>query len=112
MLSPACSAAALSPCQVDCTTTKGPIPVLTEEENPRKPSRRLAFEDAVQIWLAVWDDEFKNRIAARFDCNVARVYDVLQGRLHPGSKKVAQERRGRGDDDPPPPPPSQPSLPL
>ena len=63
-----------------------------EEVDPRKPSHRLTFEEAVDVWLRVWRGEYKNRIAARYDCNIWRVYDVLNGKLHPGSEQVARQR--------------------
>ena len=50
----------------------------------------LTFEDAVQVWLIYWKGEFQNRIAARFDCNPARISEVLKGKLHPGSEQVAR----------------------
>ncbi len=55
----------------------------------RKPSRRLTFDDAVQIWRRASQGEFQNRIAADFDCNPGRVNDVLKGRKHKGSREVA-----------------------
>lgn len=54
------------------------------------PSRRLTFEDAVQVWLIYWKGEFQNRIAALFDCNPARISEVIKGKLHPGSEQVAR----------------------
>ena len=54
------------------------------------PSRRLTFEDAVQVWLIYWKGEFQNRIAARFDCNPARISEVLKGKLHPVGEQVAR----------------------
>lgn len=43
------------------------------ENAVRKPSHRLTFDEAVQIWLAIWRGEYKNRIAAGYDVNVARI---------------------------------------
>jgi hypothetical protein len=45
----------------------------------RKPSYRLTFEDAVTVWKWYWSGEFQNRIAARFDCNPARGFQLLAG---------------------------------
>lgn len=56
-----------------------------------KPSRRLTFEDAVEVWLLWWDGEHKQRIAARFDVNVARVYEVYHGKIHLGSREAAEK---------------------
>lgn len=57
----------------------------------RQPSHRLTFDEAVQVWLAIWRGEYKNRIAAKYDVNVWRIYDVKDGRLHPGSEAIARE---------------------
>lgn len=59
----------------------------------RKPSYRLTFEDAVQIWLLHWDGDFQNRIAARYDVNPGRVNEVLKERAHVGSRAAALQRR-------------------
>ena len=58
-----------------------------------KPSYRLTFNDAVEIWLRNWNGEFQNRIAASFDVNPARVNEVLKERKHVGSREVAFKRR-------------------
>lgn len=69
---------------------------ITSDETPIRrrgtPSRRLTFEDAVQVWLIYWQGEFQNRIAARFDCNPARISEVIHGHLHPGSEDAARGR--------------------
>lgn len=68
-------------------------------KNWRKPSHRLTFEEAVEIWLRIWRGEFQNRIAADFDVNPGRVCDVKMGRLHPGSRDVAISRLKPSDRD-------------
>lgn len=55
----------------------------------RTPSHRLTFSDAVQIWQRYISKEFVQRISAQFDCNVGRIYEVVLGELHPGSKEQA-----------------------
>ena len=62
------------------------------DNTPQKPSHRLTFDEAVDVWLALWRGEFKNRIAARYDVNSWRIYDVKNGKLHPGSEQVARSR--------------------
>lgn len=57
----------------------------------RKPSHQLTFDEAVEVWLLWWSGEFKNRIAARFDVNVWRIYEVKHGKLHPGSREAAEK---------------------
>jgi predicted XRE-type DNA-binding protein len=59
----------------------------------RRPSNRLTFDNAVEIWLRYWNGEFQNRIAALFDVNPGRVSDVVKGRKHRGSEQVARRRR-------------------
>lgn len=58
--------------------------------NVRTPSHKLTFDEAVEVWLMLWQGHYKNRIAAHYDVNVWRVYDVKHGKLHPGSRFVAE----------------------
>lgn len=55
----------------------------------RKPSYKLTFDDAVEIWRRFRRGEFQNRIAADFDVNPGRVNDVLKERTHKGSRQAA-----------------------
>jgi hypothetical protein len=57
--------------------------------NNRKPSHRLSFADAVIVWKRYIKHDFVQRIAAELDCNVGRIYDVVRGKLQPGSKEQA-----------------------
>lgn len=57
--------------------------------NIRTPSHRLTFADAVEVWKLYIAKYFVQRIAAQFDCNVGRIYEVVQGAMHPGSKEQA-----------------------
>ena len=57
---------------------------------PRKPSYRLTFNDAVEVWRRYWAGEYQNRIAAFFDVNQGRVNEVIKGRRHPGSETAAR----------------------
>jgi hypothetical protein len=66
----------------------------------RKPSHKLTFDDAVQVWLAIWRGECKNRIAARYDVNIWRIYEVKNGELHSGSEAVAREIWGKNKQNP------------
>lgn len=56
----------------------------------RRPSYRLTFEDAVQIWKRVWAGEFQHRIAADYDVNPGRISEVVKERKFPGSRAAAQ----------------------
>jgi hypothetical protein len=53
---------------------------------------RLAYEDAVNIWLRYWHGEFQHNIAASYSVNPGRVNDVLKERAHDGSKASAAAR--------------------
>lgn len=57
----------------------------------RVPSRKLTFDDAVEVWICLWRGDYKHRIAQNFGVNVGRLYDVKSGKLHPGSEAVARE---------------------
>ncbi len=59
-------------------------------EYVRKPSKKLTFKEAVEIWKRLWNGEFQNRIAADYDVNPARVSDIKMGRLHFGSEAAAK----------------------
>jgi hypothetical protein len=54
---------------------------------------RLTFNDAVDMWLRHWAGEYQHTIAARYDVSQGRVNDVLNERLHIGSKAVAATKR-------------------
>lgn len=55
----------------------------------RQPSRRLSFDDAVEIHRRLRRGEFVNRIAAHFDVNPGRVSEIKKGVRHPGSREAA-----------------------
>ena len=57
----------------------------------REPTRRLSFEDAVEIWKRFWAGEYQHRIAAAFDVNPARVSEVIKGHKFPGSRDIAAQ---------------------
>ncbi len=59
----------------------------------RRPSRRLTFEDAVNIWPRIWHGEFLNRIAAEYDVNPGRIAEIKKEKRFAGSKEVALVRR-------------------
>jgi hypothetical protein len=56
----------------------------------RKPSYRLTFNDAVEVWRRYWAGEIQSRIAAFFDVNQGRISEVVNGELHPGSIDAAR----------------------
>jgi hypothetical protein len=78
----------------------------------RRPSRKLTFDDAVEIWL-IWltTREIQSRIASKFDTNQGRVCEVLAETRHPGARKVALVRlRGANDNGGDDSGPDQPKL--
>jgi hypothetical protein len=58
-----------------------------------KETYRLTFDDAVDVWLRYWNDEYQYEIAASYPVNQGRINDVLKERLRPGSKKAAEAKR-------------------
>ncbi|ANL35316.1 hypothetical protein [Rhizobium phaseoli] len=54
---------------------------------------RLTLEDAVQVWLHRWSGEYQHEIASRFGVNQGRVNEVLKGKRHPESERIAREKR-------------------
>lgn len=62
-------------------------------EIPRKSSRSLTFDDAVDIWLRHWAGEYQHTTAAAYGVNQGRINEVLKGRLHVGSEAVASAKR-------------------
>ena len=61
------------------------------------PSHQLTFDDAVGTWLRLWKGEFKNRIAAAYDVNVWRLYEVWREEKHVGSREVALRQLAKTD---------------
>lgn len=58
-----------------------------------RPSRKLTFDDAIQVWIRHWGGEFQNRIAASYDVNPGRVNEVIKQRIHVGSKEAAMNAK-------------------
>ena len=53
----------------------------------------LTFDDAVDVWLRYWSEEFQHKIAASYGVNQGRVNEVLKKRLHIGSRQIAASKR-------------------
>jgi hypothetical protein len=62
-------------------------------KNPRRPSYKLNFNDAVEVWLMYWDGHLQSRIAARFDTNIGRISEVVNEKTHVGSRAAAMAKR-------------------
>ena len=59
----------------------------------QKPSYKLTFDDAVDIWLRSWAGEYQHRIAADYDVNPGRINEVLKEQTHKGSREAAAAKR-------------------
>ncbi|MGX9117892.1 hypothetical protein ACWTU6_14595 [Mesorhizobium sp. BHbsci] len=57
------------------------------------PTYKLTFDDAVEIWLRHSNGDYQHHIAADYWVNPGRINDVLKGRKHLGSEKIAAEKR-------------------
>jgi predicted transcriptional regulator len=55
---------------------------------------RVGFEEAVEVWTRWHRGELAARIAAAFDVNVGRIYEVVHSKVHPNSKAVAERKLG------------------
>ena len=55
----------------------------------RRPSPRLRFDDAVEIWKRHLLGETQHHIAQAFGVNQGRVSEVLKERRHLGSRAAA-----------------------
>ena len=61
----------------------------------RRPSTKLTFSDAIEIWLLYWNGEFQNRIAAKFDVNPGRISEIVKERTFLGSRIKAAKLIGK-----------------
>jgi hypothetical protein len=61
-------------------------------KDPRTPSHKLTFNDAVEVWNYYALGHFPHRISAHFDTDPARIYDVLKELKHVGSRQKAIEQ--------------------
>lgn len=58
------------------------------------PSKKLTFENAVEIWPKIWAKEYQNRIAAEYDVNPGRISEIKSEILHSGSYEEAVKKFG------------------
>ncbi|KAB2863970.1 MAG: hypothetical protein F9K43_18425 [Bauldia sp.] len=58
----------------------------------RRPSPRLTFDDAVEVWKRHWLGEAQHHIAQGFNCNPGRINEVLKEKRHVGSRQAALGR--------------------
>lgn len=59
--------------------------------NYGRPSRRLTLEDAIQVWILLWDGWLQSRIAAHFDVNSGRISEVKTGKRFPEAFHLASQ---------------------
>lgn len=68
----------------------------------RTPSRRLTFDDAVEIWVVrLKTGEFQNRIAAQYDVNPGRVNAILKRKRFPDAYEAALAKLKADNDNEP-----------
>jgi len=68
---------------------------MNDRREQRRPSRRLSFEDAVEIQRRLRTGEFVHRIAADFDVNPGRVSEIRHGFKHKGSREASMGGESR-----------------
>jgi hypothetical protein len=61
-------------------------------DNDNKPTYRLTFVDAIEVWLRHWSGQFQHHIAAHFGVNPGRVNEVLKGHKFLGSREDAEKQ--------------------
>jgi hypothetical protein len=62
------------------------------DNNVRKPSHRLTFEEAVEVQIRILRGELHSRIAPDYDVNAGRISEVKTGKIHHGSYEEALRR--------------------
>jgi len=58
----------------------------------RRPSSRLTFEDAIEIWIRIIRGEYQSRIAADYDVNIGRISEIKTAKKFEGSEPKAREK--------------------
>jgi hypothetical protein len=63
------------------------MPEITKlPQHPHKPSRRLTWQIASEIWRLRREGHLQHRIAAHLDLNQGRVSEVLAGKRFPEAR--------------------------
>jgi len=55
----------------------------------RRPSPRLTFDDAVEVWKRHFLGESQHHIAQAFRVNQGRINEILKEKRHVGSRQAA-----------------------
>jgi predicted XRE-type DNA-binding protein len=55
----------------------------------RRPPR-LAYTDAITVWLMRWVGTYQHDIAAHFGVNQGRISEILTGKRWPESERAAR----------------------
>lgn len=53
--------------------------------------QKLTFNDAVRIWLLLWQGWKQHDIAALYGVNQGRISEIHTGKRFPGSEAVARQ---------------------
>ena len=57
--------------------------------DPTKPSKRLTFQDAIEIWKPAVKGWLQHLIASKLGVNQGRISEVLNGKRFPEAKRLA-----------------------
>lgn len=57
--------------------------------DPKKESRKLLLQDAVEVWRRKALGHLQHHIAAHFGVNQGRVSEILNGKTYPEARKLA-----------------------
>jgi hypothetical protein len=60
----------------------------------RRPSPRLTFDDAAEVWKRHFLGEAQHHIAQAFGVNQGRISEILKEKRHVGSRTVALGNSG------------------
>jgi hypothetical protein len=58
----------------------------------RRPSPRLTFDDAIEVWKRHFLGESQHHVAQAFAVNQGRISEILKEHRHVGSRRVALGR--------------------
>lgn len=73
--------------------SKLPTRVLLGAEVAQRPvTRSLSEDDAVDVWIARWLRVRRKDLVQRYGCDPRRLYEVWEGRKHPGARDKALAR--------------------
>jgi hypothetical protein len=63
--------------------------------NLKVEKTKFTDEEAVDVWLRYFSGQHQHHIAADYRINAGRVSEILTGKKHPGSRRIAEGRFNR-----------------